>query len=53
MLRDAFVSDQAEVVGLYVGTRHGAIWASNDEAATWAEIRNNLPDVLCVRAAVI
>ena len=53
VLRDAFVSDQAEPLGLYLGTRHGAIWASNDEGGTWAEIRSNLPDVLCVRAAVI
>lgn len=53
VLRDAFVSDQADPLGLYLGTRHGAIWASNDEGGTWAEIRSNLPDVLCVRAAVI
>ena len=53
MLRDAFVSDQADPLGLYLGTRHGAIWASNDEGGTWAEIRNSLPDVLCVRAAVL
>lgn len=53
VLRDAFVCDSAERAGLYVGTRHGSVWASNDEGSHWAEIRSNLPDVLCVRAAQI
>lgn len=53
VLRDAFSADQADPVGLYIGTRHGAIWASNDEGGSWAEVRTNLPDVLCVRAAVL
>jgi photosystem II stability/assembly factor-like uncharacterized protein len=53
VLRDGFSTDRAEPVGLYVGTRHGAVWSSNDEGATWSEIRANLPDVLCVRAAVL
>ena len=53
VLRDAFSTDQADPAGLYVGTRHGAIWVSNDEGGTWAEVRNNLPDLLCVRAEVL
>jgi len=53
VLRDGFTTDRSDPVGLYVGTRHGAIWASNDEGGTWQEIRTNLPDVLCVRAAVL
>ncbi len=53
VLRDAFSTDEADSVGLYVGTRHGAIWVSNDEGDSWAEVRTNLPDVLCVRAAVL
>ncbi|MGA8850305.1 MAG: exo-alpha-sialidase [Aeromicrobium sp.] len=53
VLRDAFSADQGDPIGLFVGTRHGAIWASNDEGASWSEIRANLPDVCCVRAAVV
>jgi photosystem II stability/assembly factor-like uncharacterized protein len=53
VLRDAFSADRGEPAGLYVGTRHGAIWASNDEGGTWAEIRTSLPDVCCIRAAVL
>jgi hypothetical protein len=29
------------------------VWVSNDEGGTWAEVRSNLPDVLCIRAAVL
>jgi photosystem II stability/assembly factor-like uncharacterized protein len=53
VLRDGFSTDHADPAGLYIGTRHGAIWASNDEGGTWREVRTNLPDVLCVRAAVL
>jgi photosystem II stability/assembly factor-like uncharacterized protein len=53
VLRDGFTADRADPVGLYVGTRHGAIWVSNDEGSTWVEVRTNMPDVLCVRAAVV
>jgi len=53
VLRDGFSADRADPVGLYVGTRHGSVWASSDEGALWREIRTNLPDVLCVRAAVL
>jgi len=53
VLRDAFTHDGAERTGLYVGTRHGAVWISNDEGEHWSEARTNLPDVLCVRVAII
>lgn len=53
VLRDAFTHDGAEQAGLYLGTRHGAVWISNDEGNHWEEIRANLPDVLCVRAATV
>jgi photosystem II stability/assembly factor-like uncharacterized protein len=53
VLRDGFSTDRADPVGLYIGTRHGAIWMSGDEGGTWQEVRTNLPDVLCVRAAVL
>lgn len=53
VLRDAFSTDHEDPAGLYVGTRHGAIWASNNDGRSWTEIRSNLPDVCCIRAAVI
>jgi hypothetical protein len=53
VLRDGFSTDRENPAGLYVGTRHGSIWASNDDGGSWSEIRANLPDVLTVRAAVL
>ena len=53
VLRDAFTHDDAKKTGLYIGTRHGALWISNDEGDHWSEVRTNLPDVLCIRAAII
>jgi photosystem II stability/assembly factor-like uncharacterized protein len=53
VLRDGFSTDREEPAGLYIGTRHGSIWASNDDGGSWSEIRANLPDVLVVRAAVL
>ncbi len=51
VLRDAFTHDGGD--GLYIGTRHGAVWVSDDQGGHWDEIHKNLPDVLCVRAAQI
>ncbi|MDQ1595091.1 MAG: hypothetical protein QOH40_1647, partial [Arthrobacter pascens] len=45
--------DAAEPVGVYFGTRGGAVYASADEGETFAEVASHLPDVLCVRAAVV
>lgn len=53
VLRDGFSADNADPAGLYIGTRHGSIWVSNDEGGNWAEVRTNLPDVLTVRAATL
>jgi hypothetical protein len=38
---------------VYFGTRGGAVYASADEGATFTEVAGHLPDVLCVRAAVV
>ncbi|MFN3924948.1 MAG: exo-alpha-sialidase, partial [Pseudarthrobacter sp.] len=35
------------------GTRGGSVYASADEGGTFQEVVSHLPDVLCVRAAVI
>ena len=53
MLRDAAGVDSAEPVGVYFGTRGGTVYASADEGETFAEVASHLPDVLCVRAAVV
>jgi hypothetical protein len=53
VLRDAAAVDTADPVGLYFGTRGGAVFASVDEGMTFAQIAANLPDVLCVRAAAV
>ncbi|MGW6919381.1 WD40/YVTN/BNR-like repeat-containing protein [Kitasatospora sp. NPDC054939] len=53
VLRDALRTDDAEPAGLYFGNRNGDVWASADEGANWRLLVSHLPDVLCVRAAVI
>lgn len=53
VLRDAAAVDTAEPVGVYFGTRGGDVYASADEGATFTTVAAHLPDVLCVRAAVI
>jgi photosystem II stability/assembly factor-like uncharacterized protein len=53
VLRDAAGVDSAEPAGVYFGTRGGTVYASADEGETFAEVASHLPDVLCVRAAVV
>ncbi|WP_427015802.1 WD40/YVTN/BNR-like repeat-containing protein [Pseudarthrobacter sp. P1] len=53
VLRDAAAVDTAEPVGVYFGTRGGSVYASADEGASFTEAISHLPDVLCVRAAVV
>lgn len=53
VLRDAAGTDNHEQAGLYFGTRNGEVYASLDEGDSFTRIASQLPDVLCVRAAVI
>jgi len=53
VLRDAAAADTNEPAGVYFGTRNGEVYASGDEGESFARIAEQLPDVLCVRAAVI
>ena len=53
VLRDAAAVDDADPVGVYVGTRGGDVYASADEGETFRQVADHLPDVLCVRAAVV
>ncbi len=53
VLRDAMCADDAQVAGVYFGTRAGEVYASRDEGDSWALVAANLPDVLSVRAATV
>jgi len=53
VLRDGMCADDAEPAGVYFGTRNGELYASADEGDHWQQVASHLPDVLCVRAAVV
>jgi len=53
VLRDAMCADDADPAGVYFGSRSGEIFASADEGDSWRQVAAHLPDVLCVRAAVL
>ncbi|MFE0629899.1 WD40/YVTN/BNR-like repeat-containing protein [Streptomyces sp. NPDC058864] len=53
VLRDGLRTDDADPVGVYFGNRNGEVYASADEGDTWRLVASHLPDVLCVRAAVV
>ena len=53
VLRDAAGTDTHQDAGLYFGTRNGEVYASLDEGDSFVRIAEQLPDVLCVRAAVL
>ena len=53
VLRDAMCTDDDEPAGVYFGTRNGEVYASADQGDRWNLLAEHLPDVLCVRAAVI
>ncbi|MEV4612686.1 exo-alpha-sialidase [Kitasatospora sp. NPDC049258] len=53
VLRDALCTDDAEPGGVYFGNRNGEVYGSADDGESWRLLTSHLPDVLCVRAAVI
>ncbi|MEP6599020.1 MAG: exo-alpha-sialidase [Actinomycetota bacterium] len=53
VLRDAMCTDDGDPAGVYFGTRNGEVYASADEGDHWQLIADHLPDVLCVRAALV
>jgi photosystem II stability/assembly factor-like uncharacterized protein len=53
VMRDAMCVDDGEPTGVYFGSRDGTVYASGDEGDTWQTVAEHLPDVLCVRAAVV
>jgi photosystem II stability/assembly factor-like uncharacterized protein len=53
VLRDALRTDDADPAGVYFGNRNGEVYTSADDGDSWQQIASHLPDVLCVRAALI
>jgi hypothetical protein len=53
VLRDAMTTDSLDPVGIYLGTRSGQLFGSNDEGKNWNRILGGLPSILCVRCAVV
>ena len=53
VMRDAMCADQGDPAGVYIGSRDGSVYASNDEGESWQVVAEHLPDVLCVRAATL
>ncbi|NHC12322.1 WD40/YVTN/BNR-like repeat-containing protein [Motilibacter deserti] len=53
VLRDAMSTDGGVPAGVYFGNRNGEVYASRDEGESWSVVARHLPDVLCVRAAVL
>ncbi|MCG6954858.1 MAG: exo-alpha-sialidase [Gemmatimonadetes bacterium] len=53
VLRDALDTDDRERAGVYFGTRSGKVYASADDGDSWSLVRDGLPPVVCVKAAVL
>jgi len=53
VLRDAMTADSLDPLGLYFGTRNGALYGSTDEGKSWKKILEGLPSVVCVKTVLI
>lgn len=53
VLRDGLCTDSLDPAGVYFGTRSGKVYGSRDDGDKWTLIREGLPPVLCVKAAVV
>jgi hypothetical protein len=53
VLRDALAVDTMERAGVYFGTRSGKLFGSADDGERWELIRDGLPPIVCVKAAVL
>jgi hypothetical protein len=53
VLRDSLTADSLDPAGVYFGTRSGKLFGSSDDGATWREIADGLPSIVCVKAAVM
>ena len=45
--------DTLDPAGLYFGTRSGKLYGSKDEGKSWKKIVEGLPQIVCVKAAVV
>src|SRR6266481_8756907 len=52
-IRDAMSSDSLDPAGIYFGTRSGTVYGSRDEGKSWKKMVERLPQILCVKAAVV
>ncbi|MGH7603298.1 MAG: WD40/YVTN/BNR-like repeat-containing protein [Gemmatimonadaceae bacterium] len=53
VLRDALTADSFDTPGIYFGTRSGKLYGSNNEGASWTEIADALPSIVCVKTGMI
>jgi len=53
ILRDAMAVDSLDPAGVYFGTRSGRVYGSKDGGTSWSLLREGLPPVVCVKAAVV
>jgi hypothetical protein len=53
VLRDGLDVDSLQPAGVYFGTRGGRLYASRDDGDSWTAIQDELPPVVCVKAAVV
>ena len=53
VLRDAMSADPLQPAGIYFGTRSGKLYASRNDGNSWQLIRDGLPPVVCVKAALV
>ena len=44
--------DRFDPAGVYFGTRSGKLYGSRDEGRTWELLREGLPPIVCVKAAI-
>ncbi len=52
VVRDAMAVDALDPAGVYFGTRSGKLYGSRDEGGAWELLREGLPPIVCVKAAV-
>jgi photosystem II stability/assembly factor-like uncharacterized protein len=53
VVRDAMGVDPLDPAGVYFGTRSGKLYASRDSGRSWQLLREGLPPVVCVKAAIV
>jgi hypothetical protein len=46
-------ADSLSPAGIYFGTRSGKVYGSANDGDSWMLIREGLPPVTCVKAAVV